>query len=275
MRFSVGDASYSYEVFGEGMPVVLLHGFTGSISTWSTFVSKWKNSFQLIVIDLPGHGKTRTKTPRTMESCCNDLAKLFEDLQLSKFHLIGYSMGGRTALSFAMLYPEWISSLILESTSPGIQSHGERIKRVENDEKLAQRIEAEGIPAFIKFWESIPLFASQRNIPIDVQQEVQKERLAQSKEGLAASLRWMGTGKQPSWWLELTKFTGPVLLIVGALDKKFVKINEQMEKCFPLVDLVEIENAGHAIHVEEPEKFGKLVVEFILKIHRNNSQGGF
>src|SRR5690625_7193382 len=94
-KFSIGDATYYYEISGEGPPIVLLHGFTGSHATWSAFVSKWKDDFQLITIDLPGHGKTIVKTPRTIESCCNDLKQLFDHLELKTFHLIGYSMGGR------------------------------------------------------------------------------------------------------------------------------------------------------------------------------------
>src|SRR5690625_7287500 len=117
MYYTVKDATYWYEVYGEGEPVVLLHGFTGSTATWSECISNWKEQFQIIVVDLPGHGKTKTQSPRTMEACCADLNLLFTSFQLDSVHLVGYSMGGRTALSFAMLYPEWIASLTLESAS--------------------------------------------------------------------------------------------------------------------------------------------------------------
>ena len=272
MEFSIGDATYHYEVNGQGPPIVLLHGFTGSQATWSTFVSKWKDKFQLITIDLPGHGQTVTGTTRTMETCSDDLRQLFDHLKLAPFHLVGYSMGGRVALSFAMLYPQCVSSLILESASPGLHSEHEQKQRVVNDEKLAQRIETEGITSFVNFWENITLFDSQRKLPNVIQQSLRKERLAQSKRGLARSLRGMGSGSQPSWWDKLPELTKPVLLIVGQLDEKFVKINEIMEKSLSRADLSIVKNVGHAIHVEEPEKFGKLVVAFILK---QSSQGGY
>lgn len=272
MKFTAGDATYKYEIIGEGPPIVLLHGFTGSHATWSTFVSKWQSGFQLITIDLPGHGETITQTPRTMESCCHDLQQLFDYLKLTTFHLLGYSMGGRLALSFAILYPQYISSLILESASPGLHSEDERKQRMINDERLAQRIETEGITSFVDFWEKIPLFASQKKITKDVQQSIRQERLSQSERGLAASLRSMGLGSQPSWWEKLTKMTFPVLIIVGELDEKFMNIGEKMKKAIPSVDLVIVGNVGHAIHVEDPVKFGKLVEAFILN---RNAQGGF
>src|SRR5699024_9432623 len=102
MYYQVGDATYSYEIHGKGTPVVLLHSFTGSSSTWTLFISEDRQKFKLITIELPGHGKTISNTPRTMELLCSDLLKLLEHLKLSTFHLIGYSMGGRVALSFAM-----------------------------------------------------------------------------------------------------------------------------------------------------------------------------
>lgn len=272
MEFSIRDAIYHYEITGEGIPIVLLHGFTGSHHTWSSFISKWQEHFQLITIDLPGHGKTVTKTSRTMESCCHDLRQLFDHLELTTFHLLGYSMGGRVALSFAMFYPQYISSLILESTSPGLQAEDERNERIKNDEKLARKIEKEGLKSFIDFWENIPLFASQKKLPIDIQQSIRAERLSQSETGLTESLRHMGTGRQPSWWRKLTELTRPTLLIVGELDRKFVEINERMQKSLFSAELEIVENVGHAIHVEEPEKFGKLVIAFILK---HSAQGGY
>lgn len=265
MYYTIDDATYWYEVHGKGEPVVLLHGFTGSTSTWSAFIANWKEHFQLITIDLPGHGKTTTQSPRTMEACCRDLKNLFQHLNLSQIHLLGYSMGGRTALSFAMFYPEWIASLTLESASPGIASKDERMKRVQHDEKLAQRIEQAGVVAFVDFWENIPLFDTQKRLTPTVQQAMRRERIEQSEVGLSQSLRFMGTGKQPSWWEQLKSFPKPVLLLVGTADKKFMQINEMMEKRLQTSELTAIEKSGHAIHVEEPEIFGKLVTEFIFK----------
>lgn len=263
MEFVVEDGTYVYEVYGEGPPVVLLHGFTGSSSTWSSFISKYKAHFQLMVIDLPGHGQTNLHTPRDMASCCQDLRQLFIHLEVSPVHLVGYSMGGRTALSFALTYPEMVRSLTLESSSPGLATEMERMERVKNDEKLAKKIEQEGVEAFVNYWETIPLFETQRSLPNRVQAAIRKERLGHTAAGLANSLRYMGTGKQPSWWQALSRFEQPVQLMVGQLDRKFININQQMDELFPKSLLQIVPQAGHAIHVEQPEMFGKLVSEFI------------
>lgn len=261
--FTTDDATYAYEITGSGHPVVLLHGFTGSRSTWDTFVQTWQHHYTCIVIDLPGHGETTVHTPRSMKECCEDLAAFLTHLDLPAIHLVGYSMGGRIALSFAMFYPELLLSLTLESSSPGLTSEDEQIARRKQDERLANMIEAKGMKAFVHYWENIPLFSTQKNLPEHVQLKIQKERLSQSAPGLANSLRWMGTGVQPSWWEELPKFTIPTLLIVGSSDQKFVKINKMMKRQFENAHLEIIHNAGHAVHIEHPEKFNQLVGNFL------------
>lgn len=247
MHFPVNESHYWYEIHGEGIPVVMLHGFTGTADTWSNFIANWQQGLQIITIDLPGHGKTRTHSAKTMEECCYDLKQLFQFLKLDKFHLLGYSMGGRTALSFAVLFPEMIQTLILESASPGLAAKEERNERIEKDQSLAKKIENEGIQSFVDFWEDIPLFLSQKNLSKEAQQAIRSERLSQNEHGLAQSLRQMGTGSQPSWWNELDQFEKPVLLLAGEYDEKFIFINKLMENRLPVCDLRVCKKAGHAI----------------------------
>lgn len=264
--FTIEDVTYVYEISGNGPPVILLHGFTGSRSTWKYFIQKWKHHFKCIAIDLPGHGETKNHSPMSMERCCHGLAKLFAHLNLSAAHVVGYSMGGRTALSFAMLYPELILSLTLESSSPGLKSIDEQLDRKRQDERLASKIEEEGIETFVQYWENIPLFSTQKNLPENVQREIRKERLSQSTIGLANSLRGMGTGVQPSWWNKLWKLTNPTLLIVGSLDHKFVKINKEMKQSLQNAQMEVVHSAGHAVHIEQPTVFNRLVGNFIRKM---------
>ncbi|WP_343273766.1 2-succinyl-6-hydroxy-2,4-cyclohexadiene-1-carboxylate synthase [Lentibacillus songyuanensis] len=279
MYFSINDATYWYELHGKGPAVVLLHGFTGSSTTWNPFIRSFAPSFQVITIDLPGHGKTNMKTPWSMEACCKDLRDLFTYLGLTKIHLVGYSMGGRTALSFAMLYPEYVQSIVLESASPGLETEEERNARIVHDEKLAEKVEQEGVTSFVDFWEDVPLFQTQKKLPLEVRQIIRDERLAQTAPGLAGSLRYMGTGSQPSWWELLSTVSIPVLLMVGALDEKFLRINQRMIQHLKNPRFIEVENAGHAIHVEQSSFFGKMVMEFLLttircQLHSNNTKGG-
>lgn len=266
LYFEIDDATYAYQFTGEGEPIVLLHGFTGTKSTWSGVTEELKSKYQLITIDLPGHGETVIHSPRKMKACCKDLAELFKHLNLTRFHLVGYSLGGRTALSFAMLYSEFILSLILESASPGLKTVEEQVERIKADEKIAQIIGSMGLTSFVDYWENISLFASQKNLSEEQQQMIRSERLAQSESELALSLRMMGTGSQPSWWEKLNELSRPVLLIVGAKDNKFIDINREMKVKLPSATLKIIDEAGHTVHIEKPESFISEVRRFISHV---------
>ncbi|MEI3605451.1 2-succinyl-6-hydroxy-2,4-cyclohexadiene-1-carboxylate synthase [Pseudogracilibacillus sp. SE30717A] len=259
----INDATYSYTIQGEGETLVLLHGFTGSSMTWEDCVKKWARHFKVITIDLPGHGKTATKSLRTMEAFCEDLKTLLITMNIESAHILGYSMGGRTALTFALLYPEMVRSLILESASPGLKTKEEQEKRMETDALLAEQIMVNGVLDFVYYWENIPLFKSQKQLPAKVREKIRTERLSHRPEGLAESLLFMGTGRQKSNWGQLPDLNKPVLLIVGEVDQKFVSINEKMKNKFPQAKLEIVKKAGHAVHVEQVEKFVKIVREFI------------
>lgn len=263
----IHDATYAYTVQGDGEPLVLLHGFTGSSKTWDECVKRWREHFTVITIDLPGHGQTVTKSPCTMETFCADLQRFLGELHIQKAHLLGYSMGGRTALSFAMNYPEQVLTLTLESASPGLKTKEERKTRVERDTLLAEQIMRNGVASFTDYWENIPLFQTQKQLPNTIKSKIRMERLSQTEKGLAESLLYMGTGKQPSGWRRLHELKMPVSLIVGEEDKKFVQINEQIEKKLQNGQLYIVDYAGHTVHVEQVTKFVKIVLEFLTKNH--------
>lgn len=259
--------SYHVEIEGSGTPVVLLHGFTGSTKSWSRLIQAFKNEFQTIAIDLPGHGETKVSSGEnySMEQTCESIKAILDQLEIKKAAFIGYSMGGRTALAFANMYPDRVSSLVLESASPGLKTAEERIARQQRDEELATFIEHEGIERFTERWEQVPLFASQKHLSAEKRQEIRKGRRKNTKEGLAASLRYMGTGSQPSYWENLKTLSVPVLLLTGEWDEKFISIANEMEKLLPDVVHQNILQAGHAIQVEQPEKFDTMVREFLYE----------
>jgi 2-succinyl-6-hydroxy-2,4-cyclohexadiene-1-carboxylate synthase len=264
MWIEINQNQYWVERRGEGEPLILLHGFTGSTQTWEENVTEWAKYFEVVAIDLPGHGKTKVNQSFTMESVCFDLCLLIQELHFQSVHLLGYSMGGRTALSFASLYPSFVKSLILESASPGLKTEEERKARIQQDESLCHLLEHKGIESFVEYWESIPLFQSQRVLPPEIQSKIRMERLSQKETGLIQSLRSMGTGAQASLWDDLESLSFPVLLIVGELDNKFLQINKQMLEKLSNAKISVISNCGHAPHVEDSRNFGKIVSDFIL-----------
>lgn len=266
MHAVINGVRYHVEKTGEGFPLLLLHGFTGDTTTWDPFIDAWGGHSNLLIPDIIGHGDTDITgnlERYRMESAAKDLNCLLDQLDIRQADVLGYSMGGRLALSFSILYPERVRKLILESSSPGLAGEMEREKRRENDKKLADFLMEKGIKSFVDYWESIPLFSSMKRLPKETQNTIRCQRLRNSPNGLAYSLLGMGTGSQPSWWDNLSRIENEVLLLTGEEDIKFCTIAIEMQKKLKNCTWIAFENTGHAIHVEEPEKFGTIVSDFL------------
>lgn len=121
--------------------LVALHGFTGSTATWRN-LAKALPHIRVIAIDCIGHGQTAVPeeiSRFSMDEQIQDLEEVISQLRLEQFTLLGYSMGGRIALSYAIAYPERIKRLILESASPGLRTSQERSERCVRDNELAEK----------------------------------------------------------------------------------------------------------------------------------------
>jgi 2-succinyl-6-hydroxy-2,4-cyclohexadiene-1-carboxylate synthase len=266
MKIEVSGVAYHVEVSGVGFPVVLLHGFTGDISTWLECEEEFKKNSRIIKIDLIGHG--RSSSPDSIEryemkSVVADLRYILQYLNIDQADVVGYSMGGRVALAFALKNPTFVRKLILESVSPGLITEEDRSSRREQDQQLANKIKQNGLDWFVEYWGHIPLFESQKKLPSLIRQRIKEQRKQNSIKGLTNSLIGMGTGSQPSYWENLNEYSGEVLLLTGSMDKKFVIIAEKMSKCLKNCQWVNIDGCGHALHVEQPKKFGTIVSGFL------------
>lgn len=245
-------------------PLVLLHGFTGSTESWRPFAAAFASTHRPIAIDLLGHGLSDSpKDPDCFraEAAVRQLLALFDRLGLPGVDLVGYSMGGRVALQLAAAAPDRIRRLILESASPGIVDPGERAARVQSDRALADLAERHGIESFVDRWERIPLFASQARLPEEVRAVLRARRLRNDPRGLANSLRGFGAGVPEPLWARLP--TLPTLVVVGALDRKYCAIGREMVARMPEARLEVVPDAGHTVHLEQPDRFRRLVTDFL------------
>jgi 2-succinyl-6-hydroxy-2,4-cyclohexadiene-1-carboxylate synthase len=254
------------ELCGEGFPLLLLHGFTGDASTWFPFCSEWGSQSRLIMPDIIGHGKTESPGELSryqIESAAHDVNGILDKMGVQQVDVLGYSMGGRLALTFAILFPDKVRKLILESASPGLATKSEREIRRMKDAELANFIIENGMEPFVDYWEGIPLFETMKRLPPAAKAAIRRQRLSHLPNGLAGSLIGMGTGSQPSWWESLDQLSCEVLLLTGELDQKFCTIAEKMSKVIKNAKWDVVKNSGHAIHVEEREKFGTIVSDFL------------
>ncbi|HEY9904010.1 MAG TPA: 2-succinyl-6-hydroxy-2,4-cyclohexadiene-1-carboxylate synthase [Candidatus Sericytochromatia bacterium] len=241
-----------------------MHGFLGDGKEFNQVISLCSEQFYCLTVDLPGHGKTKVidrEEYYTMQNTAQALINLLEQLSIKKCFLVGYSMGGRLALYLTLHFPQYFSKVVLESTSPGLKTQEEQLKRIQNDEKLARELETSDFSSFLLKWYDQPLFASIKSHPEFTQ--IMAIRLQNQPLALAKSLRAMSLGRQPSLWSELKDNKIPLLLLVGEYDEKFKKINTEMASICKFAKLEIISSCGHNIHLESVRVFVQHVTTFL------------
>lgn len=262
-RVEVNGIEYHFEEAGHGPALLLLHGFTGSGQNWEPLLPYLTPHYRVITPDLPGHGSTASPSDParySIENTVADLAAILDALKIDRAAILGYSMGGRLALYFALHYPQRVTALVLESASPGLATAQGRLERQKADDALADFIEVKGLAAFVERWEKLPLWANQT---AEMRAKLHRQRLQNRPGGLANSLRGLGTGVQPSLWNKLPEFKGQTLLISGELDAKFTAIAGQMREKLPDARLEVVPGAGHTVHLEQPERYVEIVKGFL------------
>ena len=255
------DVRLNYEVIGEGSPVTLLHGFTQSGRSWHEVISKMPDGRQWVLPDLRGHGDTRVRpgAPHTMDACTADLETLWDHLGISRSHVVGYSMGGRLALHVAATRPERLLSLLTIGAHAGLGEDAREGRR-RGDEAMAQRIEADGLEAFVNYWSSLPLFEGlERRGPAFVAQ-VRAERMNNRVAGLGESLRGMGAGAMRPIWDELGRVRCQCTFVAGQIDHGYVASARRLAESVPKGRVVVVQRAGHTVHQERPEAFARLLL---------------
>lgn len=249
-------------------PVLLVHGFTGSVEAWSEDLIRTlgESGRRVVAVDLPGHGRSEAPTDPdryAMERVVEDLVQVLDHLEIPRADWIGYSMGGRVSLGGAVLRPRRIRRLVLEGASPGIADPEEASARRRADEALADAVLSDGLEAFVDAWMDKPIFRTQRRLPEERRARERRRRMACRPEGLAHTLRGLGTGRQPSFWSALPEVRAPTLLLTGADDEKYARIAQEMAERIPDAAHVPIPEAGHAVHLERPSAWLREVVSFL------------
>lgn len=247
---------------GSGPPVILLHGFTGDATTMRGLAQRLESDAEVIVGDLVGHGRSCSPVDEedySVDAMAAQVAAIGEKSLSLPFHLVGYSMGGRVALTLACRRPELLRSLTLIGASAGLADESERADRRTSDNRLAESIEIDGLETFVDRWMAMPLFSTQSRLGDDFLVAARSQRLRNSAAGLIRSLRAAGTGSMVPLHDDLPRCSVPTVFVVGAEDRKFTGIAAELAALMPTAEVAVIEGAGHAVHLEQPDEVAAVV----------------
>lgn len=263
-----------YRKYGEGTPVIIVHGLYGSSDNWVTIGREIASEHEVFIIDQRNHGKSPHSSEHNYMLMKNDLLEFMDKMKIEKAHLIGHSMGGKTIMFFAADYPDRVSSLVVVDISPrSYKSLGEPssqtvdhlniitalmninlkgvTSRKELDDQLKETIHSKRIRQFLlknAEREDQENFRWQINLP------ALRDSMPAILDGMDVEPYLNGNG--------ITGF--PALFIRG---EKSHYINEQdyplIKTIFPTADIVSIPKAGHWVHAEQQDLFLKNVGYFL------------
>ncbi|MCB1743181.1 MAG: alpha/beta fold hydrolase [Gammaproteobacteria bacterium] len=242
---------------GSGPPLVLQHGFLGGAGYWIPHMATFGRHFDVIAPDLPGFaGSGHLAAPETVEGFAAALLNLLDELDIERTTLLGHSMGSMISLQIALDHPDRIERLVLY----GSACTGNLPKRFETTQTSIARIRELGIEAcadhIVPTWfvdgESAPYFKLCR----DAGQGADAEGAVRA---LSALSRW-DVGNR------LGEIHRPVLVICGDRDRSTAP--DQSYRLWQGIagsELCVVPGCAHNVHLERPELFSSVVLDFLLK----------
>ncbi len=248
----------NFKKVGEGEPLIILHGLFGSLDNWMTLSKQLGEHFEVYVVDARNHGFSPHNDEFSYEVMADDLYEFIIQHNIKKPTILGHSMGGKTAMQFAMNYPNMLSKLIVVDIAPKPYPvhHGEILNgmfaldfekitsRREADEELTKHIPEISTRQFILknlFWKKKGKLAWKFNLPV----------ISDNIEMVGYELN------------NISAFEKHTLFIRGSKSNYILESDYQLIKnIFPNATIESIET-GHWVHAENPNKFFELIVNFI------------
>ncbi len=247
-----------------GLPLLWLHGFMGSLKDWEPLVNEHFSKYSNILIDLPGHGNSPLSDDLNYLDLLDSLVEQIFSAGFITFVPIGYSMGGRIALHLQHQFPANISGLIGLSTAPGLKTTQAQQQRQLADTELMNELDQTGFSAFLKKWYNLPLFQSIQQNETLIRSLVTTRSLNNPQQ-LRKTLALLGNGALPSLWDKLPAMNLPALLLSGSKDSKYCHINEEMSELLPHGKHQIMESTDHSFHLEKPLETALAIKHFLRK----------
>lgn len=256
--------------YGAGEPLVILHGLFGSLNNWATLCRAFAEEFEVYAVDQRNHGRSPHHPVHTFPVLADDLREFMDQHGMSSAHLLGHSMGGKTAMEVALGTPDRVKSLIVVDIAPAPYppSHDALMEALSSVDPSA--------------------FASRGEVDAALRPQIPVER---TRQFLMTNLHRTGDGRL-AWRLGLEalmrnseamnaalrggrRFEGPVLVVRGEASA-YVRPEhlQAFTALFPAARFVTVPGAGHWVHADQPVLFAQAVFAF-LRGHRSGEGRSF
>jgi pimeloyl-ACP methyl ester carboxylesterase len=263
----VNGIEIAYETYGDGVPLVLAHGYMAAKEMWDAQIGPFMERYRVVVYDVRGHGASEAPpvddAGYTIETLVEDQRALMAHLGIEQAFVGGLSLGGMIAVRFALAHPSMVRALLLCDTSPGMATQGQWAA---NRSLMEGVVRSQGVGAMVR------AFYTQRSATIGIprQDTVPSgilgfvQRLdGMSPDGFLGVAR--AAGESESVLDRLGEIAAPTLVLTGEGDF-FRGASEEMAERIPGARFVLIKDAFHGTCLWQPEKFTSAVLDFLADV---------
>ena len=258
----IDNTQLNYQIVGDGDPLLLLHGLGSSSQDWDLQMDDFSRHFQVILVDLRGHGKSgKPPGPYSIPLFAEDIASLIIELGCSPAHVLGISLGGMVAFQMAISFPEVVKSLIIVNSTPELVP-----KTLKDRFGIWQRLLIVRFMGMRKMGEVLgnrflpePDQAELREVFIDHWAENHKPSYLES---MKAVVGW-------SVLDQLNEIKAPTLVLGAEGDYFSIEDKKAYTKQISGAKLQIIKNTRHALPAEKPKVFNQSVIDFLSSLSNN------
>ena len=252
-----------FQANGEGFPLILLHGFLGSLDNWRLASKRLGTRYKVYSLDLRNHGLSAHSEVMSYAVMAQDLGEFMDDRGLSSAFLLGHSMGGKVAMRFAADFPNRVAKLIVVDITPKSYEPSHR--------PILNALLSLDLKAYQSFGEVDTALSAA--VPEVAVRQFLLKNLKRGKDG---QLSWRSHLEAIARnYDELSKaitlqrkYTHPACFIRGGRSN-YVQEGDFsiIKEAFPQAEIKTIVNAGHWVHADAAEEFVKAVIDFLTGNH--------
>ncbi|HBH07038.1 MAG TPA: alpha/beta hydrolase [Flavobacteriales bacterium] len=244
--------------YGEGDPLIIMHGLFGMLDNWTTLAKMWAKDFHVVTVDMRNHGHSDRSDILNYDVMMDDIRELMDELHLPHVSLLGHSMGGKVAMKLAQNYPQDIERLIVADIGPKnypvhhrdildtlCSMNLEEIKtRKQAQDFLTERMRNEGVVLFFLknlYWNDDKKLEWRFNLKV-IEDHIEKVGIA----------------------IEDQIYRGRTLFLRGDLSPYILDDDwPEIQVIFPDSELITVHDAGHWLHAEKRQEFYEAVYQFL------------
>ena len=243
-----------------GHPLIILHGLLGSSDNWHTVGKMFGEHFRVFALDARNHGRSPHTSTMSYPEMAGDLREFMQQQGLSSSHVLGHSMGGKTAMQLALTHSDLVDKLVVVDIAPRAYSR--------QHDNIFDAVLSLDLSKFTSRKEISEALSGK--IPSETTRQFVMKNLARDDAG---AFRWkMNLGAIQRHYgnvnnmLDATKQFEKPALFVKSNNAKYVTQEDELliKRMFPQASITGLD-VGHWIHAEVPEEFVRIVLDFLLK----------